>query len=425
MSLAIAGLVMQALCNNKFVSPSTAATLSSAEFGVIVALLFLGQTTVLERAAFSFFFAMVGTTLFVSFVLRVQFKDVIMVPLIGIMLSNIIGGITTFIAFDNNMTQALESVSVGHFSSILKGNYEIVYLSLPLFIITLMFANKFNIVSLGRDFSQNLGLNYKFTLFIGLMLCSALSASIVVVAGTIAYVGLIIPNLIAIYKGDNLQNTLVDTALAGALYVLICDIISRLIVHPFEISVNIISGVIGSLVFVYLIFRKLGENKKRRARKIAAQVTDSADQAMHLATLNAKPKDSDDCHAAAICAAKAAACSDPEDAILQSAAEASLLAAADGAIVHATKREIDAAQEHGAAVRAIDLAQERSAAVSTVSQVQEHGAAVSPIDLAQERSDVLSPLALVQGDDEEDRQPRGSAAAGAVRGSTKVLDGNG
>ncbi len=261
MSLAVAGLIMQSICMNKFVSPSTAATLSSAQFGILIALLCFENTSLLERSIFTFAFSMLGTFLFVSFILKTKFKDIIIVPLIGVMFSNIIGGITTFIAFDNNMSQAISSYIVGHFSLVIKGNYEIVYLNLPLLILALLFASKFNIASLGANFCKNLGLNYKFILFIGLTLASALCASIVVTVGTIPYVGLIIPNLVAIFKGDNLKNSLVDTALLGGIFVLLCDIISRTIVYPYEIAINIIVGVLGSLIFILLIFYKLRDKK--------------------------------------------------------------------------------------------------------------------------------------------------------------------
>lgn len=256
-ALAVAGLIMQNLCMNKFVSPSTSATLSSAQFGILIAFIFLPDSTLISRAFFAFIFAILGTFLFVSFILKAKFKDIIMVPLIGIMFANIIGGITSFLAFKFEMTQAMSSVLVGHFSTIVKGNYEIVYIVLPLLVITFLYANYFNIVGLGKNFAKNLGLNYNFILFLGLGLCAALSASVVVVVGTISYIGLIVPNLIAIYKGDNIKNNLLDTALSGALFVLICDLVARKIIYPYELAIDLITGIVGSIIFILLIFYKL------------------------------------------------------------------------------------------------------------------------------------------------------------------------
>ena len=111
-----------------------------------------------------------------------------MVPLVGIMLGNVIGGVTNFLAYKFEMTQALSSWLVGHFSLVIKGRItEIVYLVVPLVIIAFIFANHFNIVGLGKDFSKNLGVNYNLILFIGLTIAAVITASVVVVVGSISY----------------------------------------------------------------------------------------------------------------------------------------------------------------------------------------------------------------------------------------------
>jgi len=231
--MSIAGLIMQQLCMNKFIAPTTGATISSAEFGILIALVFLPNSNLVGRAIFAFLFALIGTWIFVAFVMKIQFKDVILVPLVGIMFSNIIRGITSFIAYSFDMTQAISSWLVGHFSLVMQGNYEIVYLVLPLSFLAFIFANHFNIVGMGRNFSTNLGVNYNLILFLGLTIASALTASVVVTVGSISYIGLIIPNIVTMFKGDKLKGTLIDTALLGALFVLVCDIIARIIIYPY------------------------------------------------------------------------------------------------------------------------------------------------------------------------------------------------
>ena len=155
--MSVAGLIMQQLCSNKFISPTTGATISSAQLGILLALLFLPQSTLWSRALFAFAAAILGTWIFVWFIQRIQFKDVVMVPLVGIMFGNVIGGVTNYLAYKYEMTQALSSWLVGHFSLVLKGRYEIVWLTVPLVVLAFLFANHFNIVGLGRDFSQHVG----------------------------------------------------------------------------------------------------------------------------------------------------------------------------------------------------------------------------------------------------------------------------
>lgn len=260
--MSVAGLIMQQLCMNKFVSPTTGATISSAQLGILFALIFWPQSTLWTRSLFAFACAIAGTWIFVWFIQRIQFKDTVMVPLVGIMFGNVIGGITNYLAYKYEMTQALSSWLVGHFSLVLKGRYEIVYLVVPLVIIAFIFANHFNIVGMGKDFSKNLGVHYNFILFMGLTIAAMITASVVVVVGSISYIGLIVPNIIAMFKGDKIKGTLIDTALFGALFVLVCDMIGRVVIFPYELPIELIIGIVGSILFVLLLFYRLQNGRK-------------------------------------------------------------------------------------------------------------------------------------------------------------------
>ncbi len=260
--MSVAGLIMQQLCMNKFVSPTTGATISSAQFGILLALLFMPNSTLWGRAVFAFIAAILGTWIFVWFIQRIQFKDVVMVPLVGIMFGNVIGGITNYLAYKYEMTQALSTWLVGHFSMVLRGRYEIVYLVVPLVILAFVFANHFNIVGMGRDFSKNLGVHYNLVLFMGLTIAAMITASVIVVVGSISYIGLIVPNLVAMFKGDKIRGTLVDTALFGAVFVLLCDMIGRVVIAPYELPIELIVGVISSIIFVALLLYRLRNGRK-------------------------------------------------------------------------------------------------------------------------------------------------------------------
>ncbi len=260
--MSVAGLIMQQLCMNKFVSPTTGATISSAQFGILLALLFMPDSTLWGRALFAFAAAVAGTWGFVWFIQRIQFKDVVMVPLVGIMFSNIIGGITNFLAYKFEMTQALSTWLTGHFSLVLKGRYELVYLAVPLVILAFLYANHFNIVGMGRDFSKNLGVNYSVILFMGLTIAAMITASVVVVVGAVSYIGLIVPNVVSLFKGDKIRGTLADTALFGALFVLVCDMAGRIVIAPYELPIELIIGIIGSILFIMLLFYRLRDGKK-------------------------------------------------------------------------------------------------------------------------------------------------------------------
>ena len=260
--MSVAGLIMQQLCMNKFVSPTTGATISSAQFGILLALLFMPNSTLWGRALFAFATATLGTWIFVWFIQRITFKDVVMVPLVGIMFGNVIGGITNYLAYKYEMTQALSTWLVGHFSLVLRGRYELVYLVAPLVVVAFLFANHFNIVGMGKDFSKNLGVHYNLVLFMGLTIAALITASIVVVVGSISYIGLIVPNVVAMFKGDKIRGTLVDTALFGALFVLVCDMLGRVVIAPYELPIELIVGILGSLLFIGLLFYRLKHGRR-------------------------------------------------------------------------------------------------------------------------------------------------------------------
>ena len=172
------------------------------------------------------------------------------------MLGNVIGSITEFFAYKYNLNQNMTAFSQGSFSSILKGNYEILYLSIPLVILAFAYVNKFTLAGMGEEMSVSLGLNYKKIANLGVVIVALVSALVVITAGEIPFVGLVIPNIISIWKGDNLKNNISLIALLGASFLLVCDIISRLLIFPYEIPINLTVGVIGAVIFLYLLFRR-------------------------------------------------------------------------------------------------------------------------------------------------------------------------
>ncbi len=204
-SLSISGLIMQQLSRNKFVSPTTAGTMDSAKLGVLVSLMLFTTASPLEKMFIAFIFALAGTFLFMQILKRIKFKDAIFIPLV---------------------------------------------------IIAFLYANRFTVAGMGEDFATNLGMNYNRVLNIGLIIVSLISALVVLTVGMIPFLGLIIPNIVSIYRGDHLKNSLPHTALLGAVFVLACDILGRVVIYPYEISIGLTVGVIGSGIFLYLLMRR-------------------------------------------------------------------------------------------------------------------------------------------------------------------------
>lgn len=252
--LSISGLIMQTLTNNKFVSPSTAGTLAWCRFGVMLAILFAAGAPTWMRVSVAFVASLAGTFCFIGLLQHMRFKNVFMVPLVGIMLGNVVSAITIFIAYRYDIIQNITSWLQGNFSLIVKGNYELLYLGLPCVAISWLYASRFTIAGMGDTLAISLGENPHRIMLLGLSIVAFTTSLIVVTVGSIPFVGLIIPNIISMLRGDNLKGTLPDTALLGSVFLLACDLAGRTVINPYEVNISVVVGIVGSIVFLALLF---------------------------------------------------------------------------------------------------------------------------------------------------------------------------
>lgn len=255
-SMAIAGLIMQMLVRNRFVEPSTAGTTESAGLGLLVVTLFAPETPIFGKMLVAAVFALAGTALFLRILRQVPLRDVLLVPLIGIMLGGVISAVTTFFAYRFDLLQSLGAWMTGDFSGVLRGRYELLWVGFIFAIAAYLAADRFTVAGMGRDFTTNLGLNYRRVMALGLTIVSLVSAVVVVTVGMIPFLGLIVPNVVSLMIGDNMRRSVPWVATLGAVFVLSCDIIGRTVRAPYEIPIGTVVGVIGSVLFLYLLLRK-------------------------------------------------------------------------------------------------------------------------------------------------------------------------
>jgi ABC-type enterochelin transport system, permease component len=254
--MAIAGMIMQMLARNRFVEPSTVGTVESATLGILVITIFAPNAPVIVKMAVAAAFAMAGTALFIRILKFVPLRSVLLVPLVGIMLAGVIGAITTFFAYRLDLLQSLGAWMTGDFSVVLRGRYELLWIAGALSVAAYIAADRFTVAGLGQEFTTNLGLNYRRVMTLGLAIVSLVTASVVVTVGSVPFLGLIVPNVVAMTIGDNMRRSLPWVALLGAGLVLVCDIFGRLIIRPYEMPIGAVMGVIGSLFFLYLLLRR-------------------------------------------------------------------------------------------------------------------------------------------------------------------------
>lgn len=256
--LSIAGLIMQQISQNRFASPSTSGTIECAMLGYVLSLVLFGNG---QQLWLIFGTAMLGTLIFVQFINRIQFKNAVFVPLVGIIFGNVIESVATFFAYKFDAIQNLSSWAVANFANLLQGDYELLYVAIPFALFSYLYATRISAVGLGKDFAVNLGLNYQQVLIIGVLLVSVMSASVVMIVGKLPFLGLIVPNLVSRFYGDNLRKNIPLTAILGALIVMGCDLIGRLIIYPYELPITNIISLIGGAVFIFFILQ--GEKNAR------------------------------------------------------------------------------------------------------------------------------------------------------------------
>src|SRR5699024_9508236 len=102
----------------------------------------------------------------------------------------------------------------------------------------------------------NVGLNYNRMILIGTGLIAVATGVVTVVVGSLPFLGLIVPNIVSMFRGDDLRSNLPWVGLLGTGIVTVCDLIGRTIISPSEIPVSVIVGIIGAIVFVTLIVRQ-------------------------------------------------------------------------------------------------------------------------------------------------------------------------
>jgi iron complex transport system permease protein len=255
-AMAVSGTIIQMLVRNRFVEPTTTGTVESASLGMLLMMLLTPDIPVFGKMLVAAAFALAGTALFMRILRAVPLRSVLMVPLVGIMLGGVIGAVATFLAYRFDLLQSIGAWTTGDFSIVLRGRYELLWISAGLTVLAYFAADRFTVAGLGENFTTNLGLNQRRVVGLGLTIVSVVTAAVVVTVGVIPFVGLVVPNVVSLWMGDNMRRSLPWIALLGAGFVLLCDLIGRLVIHPYEVPIGVVMGVIGSGFFLFLLLRR-------------------------------------------------------------------------------------------------------------------------------------------------------------------------
>ena len=255
-AMSMAGLVMQLITQNRLTEPSTTGTIEWGGLGLIFIYLFFPTPTLVLRMTGAIVFSFIGTMIFFLFLRQVKLRSSLIVPVVGMMLGAVVSAFSTFIGLTFQLTQNIENWFIGSFSAVQLGRYEYLWFVIIITIITFVFADKLTLVGLGEDVATNLGVKYNRIVILGAVLISFSVGIVTAVIGNLPFLGLIVPNVVSMYRGDGLRENLPWVCVLGMGAIMICDIISRTIIMPFEVPVSLILGTVGAVVFIITILRK-------------------------------------------------------------------------------------------------------------------------------------------------------------------------
>ena len=255
-ALAVSGVLIQAVLNNPIASPNIIGVNSGA--GLAAVLLITAFPTLISYIPVAAFLGAL-TSCFIIYLFSLKSgADKITIALVGIAVSSILSaGINLVkILFPDSVFDA-DLFLIGGLSGVtLKKLILPAILIFFAVLISVILSRATDIITLGDETAQTLGINTKVFKFALLVIASVLAGSAVSFAGVIGFVGLLVPNIARKFVGTKHRLLIPAVSLMGSCLVLICDLFGRLIAAPYEVSVGIILAFLGGPFFIALIFSK-------------------------------------------------------------------------------------------------------------------------------------------------------------------------
>ncbi|KAA9007826.1 iron chelate uptake ABC transporter family permease subunit [Histidinibacterium aquaticum] len=251
--LALAGVVVQLTVQNRLVEPGLTGTPEAAMLGLLGVTLIAPGAAILIKMSVAAVTALMGTAGFLWLSRHVPRRDPILLPLVGIIYGGILGAVVLWAAWVTDLVQYLGVWQSGEFSGVLRGRYELLWIIAALGAALYLAADRITILGLGEDYARSLGLDYRQTLALGLVIVSVTVSAVVVTVGSLPFVGLVVPNIVSRWRGDNLRRNLPVIALLGGTLVLAADVLGRVVRWPYEIPAGTIFAVFGAGLFLWLL----------------------------------------------------------------------------------------------------------------------------------------------------------------------------
>jgi len=258
-AMAMGGTVMQGLFRNPMASPDILGVSTGASLGAVLAIATgLAAVSPLLLAVLAIAGALLASFLIYAIASYRGRTSLLFVVLAGLAVSSFFNGLvsaTLLVARQYEVSQFI-FWTMGGFDG---RTWRQVLLALPFLLpglaVLFAFARELNLFSLGEEDAQSLGLAVERTKRILLAVTAVVCGVAISVSGPVGFVGLLIPHLLRLVVGPDHRRLLPASALAGALFLILCDLVGRVLAPPFEVRVGIITAILGSPYFLYLILR--------------------------------------------------------------------------------------------------------------------------------------------------------------------------
>lgn len=259
--LALAGYLMQLMVNNPLADPFILGTSSAASVGANIALIGMFSVFGIYSSVLMAFLMALGVTILV--VLISQHKGFIQpskLLLGGIAISSLMTTIISLMSYLSNSSNTLKTIIFWVMGSLESANWDAVIISGVVLITSSIYfflkSNELNILLLGFSKAKTLGLNERRLRWQVLIGASLLAAVGVAFTGPIGFVGLMVPHVVRAIFGLTHRMNLLNSVLIGGLFVVIADLISKLIYPPMGLPIGLITSLFGVPFFVYLLTKK-------------------------------------------------------------------------------------------------------------------------------------------------------------------------
>ncbi|MFT4104731.1 MAG: iron chelate uptake ABC transporter family permease subunit [Lacrimispora sp.] len=255
-AMSMTGLVMQLITQNRLVEPTTTGTVEWSGLGLLLVYILVPAPTLVLRMTGAIVFSFTGTMIFFLFLRKIKLRSSLIVPIVGMMLGAVVSAFSTFIGLTFQMTQNIQNWFIGSFAAVQIGRYEYLWLIIIVTGLIFIYADRLTLAGLGEDVATSLGVNYNKMIILGTGLVSVAVGIVTAVIGNLPFLGLIVPNIVSMYRGDDLRSNLPWVCILGMGTITLCDIISRAIIMPFEVPVSLILGTVGSVVFIVILLKQ-------------------------------------------------------------------------------------------------------------------------------------------------------------------------